>query len=247
MTSQTTTLLNSIWSGDTKPAAKDRASKLQALVGRLFPIRSIVLSVPEGPLSGRVFTDEVELLPSLPLGDLIAEEFGIDVPAGTIFICCSEAALSPQCSEKTRSEILGRICADIVLDTVLLGPYRIEAESDAYHHLAEAALRAAYCVHAKTGEIRPALFGIALSQRLDACLRGHGRRESADDSHVRHMRRLLASGISRPTILAEFGEGRDGYDMDSWTSAVAATLHALVPGLKPMQFGDGCEANRSSV
>lgn len=223
MKSQTYALLTSIWSGATKPAQSERALPLYRLITGLLPIHSIILQVPEGPLSGRVFTDDTELMPSLPLGDVIEEEFSTSVPAGTIVICCSDAALAPAYSKEKRSELLGRICADLIIDTVLLGYYPIESEMEAFRHLAVGVVATAMSIHADHDGIILSQFALALGRRLDMCLVGPCTDRDVDGPFVR---RLCDPALdpSSSTVLDGVLENKTCYNLSSWASEIAGTM-----------------------
>lgn len=244
MKSHTYALLTSIWSGDTRPAESERALPLYRLITGLLPIHSVILRVPEGPLSGRVFTDDTELMPSLPLGDVIEEEFSTSVAAGTLVICCSEAALAPACSMEKRSELLGCICAEVIIDTVLLGHYPIEFEMEAFQHLAVGVVATAMSVYADHDGIILSQFALALARRLDMCLIG----SCADrDANGPFVRRLCgpALDLSSSTVLDGVLENNNCFDLSSWASDVAGrmTVQLDLP-LSPV-VGGGKEASKS--
>lgn len=171
MYSQSKSLLTSIWSGETTLAGGNQTTQIRRLIGEIFPIHSIILRVPEGDLCGRVFRDDAEVLPSLPIGDVIAEEFATDVPHGTLIICCSDKLLSEDCSASVCSARLADICSEIILDSVLLGNYQIETETEVFHLLASDALSSAYSHKPTSFDFDASIFGSALASKLDACIR----------------------------------------------------------------------------
>ena len=245
MKSHTYALLTSIWSGDTRPAESERALPWYRLITGLLPIHSVILQVPEGPLSGRVFTDDTELMPSLPLGDVIEEEFSTSVAAGTIVICCSEAALAPAYSKEKRSKLLGCICADVIIDTVLLGYYPIEFEMEAFQQLAAGVVATAMSVHADHDGIILSQFALALARRLDMCLVGP---RTDRDGNGPFVRRLGGPALdpSSSTLLDGVLENNNFYDLSSWASNVAGkmTVQLDLP-LSPI-VGGGKEASKST-
>ncbi len=244
MKSQTYALLTSIWSGDTKPVETERVLPLRNFITELLPIRLMVLQVPEGPLSGRVFTDDTELMPSLPLGDVIEEEFSARVPAGTVVICVSEDAFSPAYSREKCSELLGRICADVIMDTVLLGNYPIESEMEAFQLLAEGVVATAMTVHADEDGIVLPQFAIALARRLDTCLLGQRANQATDGPFIQRLCRP-AFDLSAPNVLDALLESNDCYDLSGWASGVAGIMKVQFDlPLRPM-FEGGKEASKS--
>lgn len=224
MKSQTYALLTSIWSGDTKTVESERVWSLRNVIMGLLPIRLVVLQVPEGPLSGRVFADDTELMPSLPLGDVIEEEFSTRVPAGTVVICVSEAALSPAYSREKRSELLGCICADIIMDTVFLGNYPIEFEMEAFQHLAAGIVATAMTVHADGDGVVPSLFALALARRLDTYLLGRRADQATDGPFVQRLCRP-SFDLSAPNVLDALLESEDCYDLSGWAHGVAGMMN----------------------
>ncbi len=218
MFNQSRKLLNSIWSGDTIVARENNAPQIQGLIGEIFPMDSILLRVPDGPLCGRVFRDDAEVLPSLPIGDVIAEEFAVDVPHGTLIICCSDGLLSGDCGADHCSSWLAHICAEIILDTVLLGNYRIEAENEVFSILASDALSSALTSQVTSIGFDASLFGKALARKLDGCIRKYA-----------------------------IGYEQTFCDEDAWTSCVEQTLLALALKPETPLINDGKKASSNSL
>ncbi len=245
MNSQTYALLTSIWSGASKPVETGRALPLRNFITGLLPVHLVVLQVPDGPLSGRVFADDTELMPSLPLGDVIEEEFSASVPAGSIIICVSESALSPNCQKEKRSELLGQICASIIVDTIFLGNYPIEFEMEAFQHLAESVVATAMSVHADQNGIILSHFAIALAQRLDSCLLGRRSNQATDGPFVQHLCRPVQD-LSSPIVLDALRENNECYDLSTWASSVAGTMNVQIDLSLGPKFAEGKEASKST-
>ncbi|MDP5346988.1 MAG: hypothetical protein NWQ32_01170, partial [Paracoccaceae bacterium] len=79
-------LLELIWQGDIKLGIGPGARRLQRAMAALLPLRVVCLGATSGVDRSCLMTDDAELLPELPIGDVLAEELSIDVPAGSLVV-----------------------------------------------------------------------------------------------------------------------------------------------------------------
>ena len=147
-------LLQLIWQNAVMPAQSPVADRFARLIGAMVPT-NVVHLVAAAPMSGpAVYTDETEVMPGVSLGDVLAEELGLDVPYGTIVVVESQAAHAAgrgaDGCEGELSQRLGAVVGRILLDIVDRGIFPIDRESDAlylmgcaYHRMAGGAACAA--------------------------------------------------------------------------------------------------------
>jgi hypothetical protein len=79
-------VLSVLWSGKSKIVAGDETIVFSALLLELFPGKTILVGVEDGAIPERVLLDDTEVMPSLSLGDVVAEELNITVPYGTVIV-----------------------------------------------------------------------------------------------------------------------------------------------------------------
>ena len=244
MTTLTTRLLHAIWNGECTPAVSSDTAIIRDIFAEFFPFRVLFLEVPEGPLCGHVLTDETEVIPALPIGDVIAEEFDLIVPPGTSIVCCSKAQLSDACPTKERSALLGRICAEIVIDTVRNGTYRIEKETEVISHLADVLRTTASNIDAVTGELCLSFFDPALRRRIDDL---HGAAvTSASGARLPECR--PAQRIQRPlSAVGLLSALTEGCDLEDWMGGVATAMHARNPDSRPFAPDTGLHSDHRTI
>jgi len=138
-------LLESVWQGHLHLAEGAEAQRMTRLLRALLPGRLICLTARAGVERTCVMSDETELMPALPLGDVLAEELGLDVPYGTLVVVDADAAHWAG-DDEALSYHLGHVVGEALLCLVRRGAFALERETDAlyamacsYHRLAEAA------------------------------------------------------------------------------------------------------------
>lgn len=200
---RTEEVLRSIWQGDVRPgdgtAARGFARSFEDIVQtRVLPLR---IAGPETPV---VMAEDAELMPALPLGDVLAEELGLDVPYGTLVVLLPETGpCAPGGTGLSRA--LGMAVAEALLLAVVQGGLPVERQTDALYICAHAAARlAATAALHRRGVDRPA-FGLGLAAGLSGFW--HGGPLAPGDA---------AAIFARPDFL--------------WSSELAAHLHRLDPG-----------------
>lgn len=130
-------LLELIWQGDIQPASGPGAGRLQRGLSALLPLRTVYLSAASGVDRRCIKTDDVELLPELPLGDVLAEELSIDVPAGSFVVISDGALLDNLALEDELSYDLGVLVAEALLGVIRAGVFPCERETDALFAMAQ--------------------------------------------------------------------------------------------------------------
>jgi hypothetical protein len=129
-------LLELIWQGDIQPASGPCSSRLQRGLGALLPLRTVSLAAGSGVDRRCILTDETELLPDVPLGDVLAEELSIDVPAGALVVISDDVLLSNQVMDDELSYDLGVLVAEALLGVIRRGVFPYERETDALYAMA---------------------------------------------------------------------------------------------------------------
>ncbi len=101
-------ILEQIWSGSITALANPQESRIAGLLGELNPVAMVCLRSRRPMIRDYVLPEFFELVPGLPLGDVLAEELGLDVPYGALVVI--EAALegsaqSPDMQHVTEANI----------------------------------------------------------------------------------------------------------------------------------------------
>lgn len=135
--------LHQLWTGVAGLPRIDEANAFESVLDALFPVRRqvIALDCPSG--AGRVLLDDTEVMPMVSLGDVVAEEFDLTLPYGSLLVFVSRADLANAAPSERRAAALGRTCAQIVSETVYRGAFPFDRESHIAGELATEALRRA--------------------------------------------------------------------------------------------------------
>lgn len=136
-------LLELIWQGDIATLRGKKAQRMAGLLKALLPLRAVHLSAKAGIDRVCVMLDETELMPALPLGDVLVEELGVDVPYGTIVVITEDDQQTVQATDEDMSYNLGIIVGSALLDVISRGTFPLQRESSAlylmgcsYHNMA---------------------------------------------------------------------------------------------------------------
>lgn len=133
---QSSDLLEAIWRGDVARAgAGDTEARFAGLLDRLMPMRRIGLQRGDRP-GGQVLPEDTELMPALPLGDVIEEELLLAAPRGALVVILDGAVLRPGAGDAARSQMAGRLVGELLIDAVQRGVFPAEQETDALYLLA---------------------------------------------------------------------------------------------------------------
>lgn len=136
-------LLELIWQGTVKPSKGARATRLAGLLTELLPVNTVCLTAACDLAETRVLTDETELEPALPIGDVLAEEMGLDVPYGTLVVIENARGRATAWDMTALSRQLGEIVGETLLGVIRRGVFPFEDEATAlfvmggsYHRMA---------------------------------------------------------------------------------------------------------------
>lgn len=180
MTTKTDTLLHAIWTCAVSPVHPDAKHPLIALVETFLKVKAVVIEVPTGPLCGRVFQETTELMPDLPIADVLEHELDICVPAGAIIICLSADAQDTRGNLRAASRALGTFCAEVVVDTVQLAATPFADERKEMRERAQAIMSLARQLATAPGAVDVPSFKSALARGFGELLRGPANARSAD-------------------------------------------------------------------
>lgn len=129
-------LLELIWRGDVHPARKTSARRLQRAFNALVPLRCVALSASFGVDRSRVMREDIELLPEITLGDVIAQELPIDVPVGALVLLSDADLMAGRVPDCELSYDLGVLIVEVMLDVIRSGTFPLERETDALYMMA---------------------------------------------------------------------------------------------------------------
>ncbi|MDG4648659.1 hypothetical protein P6F26_09385 [Roseibacterium sp. SDUM158017] len=210
-------VLSVLWSGKGTAVSEDEAGVFGMLFRAFFPARSILVGVADGALGERVLLDDTEVMPSLSLGDVLAEELNIIVPYGTPIVFVPRAALHEGAPRELRGETLGRIYAQVIQEAVSTGSFPMQRELQIILCLCMSAVATAARLDARTGRISCASFERALASSIDRLL--CGRSSGRADLTIEALRDLYCAECPAelgPPIIAFFP-----MSFEHWLSAVS--------------------------
>ncbi|WP_163851513.1 hypothetical protein [Pseudooceanicola aestuarii] len=135
-------------------------TRFSAAFEALVPASATFLSCRGADLP-RVLTDDTELAPALPLGDVLAEELALDVPYDCLVV------LVPEGADDRFSRALGRAVGDCLLIAQDRGHLPMERETDALFMLAHSAARLACTARLRDLGVEARPFCLGLADSLD--------------------------------------------------------------------------------
>lgn len=211
-------VLGVLWSGKGKAVSDDEAAMFRTLLAGLFPGRTILIGVEGDAISERALLDDTEVMPSLSLGDVVAEELNVSVPYGTVIAFVPVTVFSVAASAGLRGQVIGRIYAQIILDSLHRGSFPMHRELSVLFGLCDAALSAVARLEAGSGQICGAAFEHALATTLCASMAGGGR-DSDRCVNVEELRVRYGASVEGE-VTACFG-GQIPLSFQSWLDALA--------------------------
>ena len=189
-------VLGVLWSGKGKAVSEDESALFRSLLSGFFPGRTILVGVEGNAISERVLLDDAEVMPAVSLGDVITEELGIAVPYGTVVAFVPMKAFALAATIEERGQVLGRVCAQIILESLNRGSFPMNREMSVLMGLAEAALAAIGRPHAGTRQICGGAFERALISTLGSAVSVR-ERDARGLENFEDLRRLHGSCVER--------------------------------------------------
>ncbi|MCU4654345.1 hypothetical protein N8I71_16005 [Roseibacterium sp. SDUM158016] len=220
-------ILGILWSGQAKVIAETEAALFRTLLAALFPGRAVLIGIDGDEVNERALLDDTEVMPALSLGDVVAEELGISVPYGAVIAFVPLAVFSPQATSAVRGVVVGRVYAQILIESLHRGGFPMDREMGLLLGLADSAVAAVAQLQAGCDQICRDSFERALSETLCSALSGDngsaGRAANIKDLHDRY------GVVSR----AEYGRApREGgpLSFEEWLLSVAPAMGSQTRG-----------------
>ncbi len=226
-----------IWQGDIAAASGAGASRFQRALGALLPLRIVSLAATAGVERRQIMAEATSLMPELSLGDVLAEELGIDVPFGALVLVSEATLLRREVLDDELSYDLGVLVAEALIGVTRSGCFPMERESDALYLMAR-------CYHALIGGggflhlgLVPTWFRIGLAAGLctywvgTRCARSDTsglflRPDFLDDPQLHDYLRAMDANFSAPESapmgLMLFNDGPCTYE--EWSAKVAVAV-----------------------
>ena len=238
-------LLRRIWQGDLTLADDREAAWIKTGFNQMIGARTVCVRMA-GLVAPRLYAEGTELEPGLSLGDVLAEEIGLDMPYDTFVLVLPDVTQTG--SPVTLSRDLGASVGEAILyasDLML----RIDRQTDAIYTLAHSAAHLAAARMLALHGVDPRAFCAGLGQSLGGFWRGSSRRKIQGrdlfqrpdflwQSELRSYLTALDPCFTSPNHIAIPGDllqlGDTGLDVDEWVHrldiAVRSVLgHAAMP------------------
>jgi hypothetical protein len=210
-------VLSVLWSGRASAVGDGEAVTFARLLRALSPVRAVLVATESGALEERVLLDDVEIMPSLTIGDIMAEELNLQVPYGTVIAFVPAAAMQDCAPPSIKGKSLGRLLGQIILEAVNRGSFPMEIEIGMMFRLAATAVSTAGHLETRKGQISSSTFERAVAETL---YRGLAGRESSDKNlTLAAVRDLYASGamsMTGPALISFFP-----MSFDNWIAAIS--------------------------
>ncbi|MBL3704403.1 hypothetical protein GI582_17025 [Sulfitobacter sp. BDSS02] len=158
--------LELIWQGAILPMERKQADRLMRVLKVLLPMHFVCLSAERGIDGLMILPDELELMPALPLGDVVVEELAVDVPYGSLLLVSEPDNAIRMSSPHAFSHDIGMAVGQTLLSVLRVGAFPLERENEALYIMA-----CAFDQMARTAELRNlGLVPEEFSKGLAACL-----------------------------------------------------------------------------
>jgi len=138
------TLLEGIWQGDLASTQSRVTKEIQHLLMLMLPLHTVCLSANSTVTCSRIIPEEIELLPALPLGDILAEELSTIIPPRSLIVVLKDHDCKAAGSNQDISFLLGLIIGDALLGIVGDGVFPLQYETEALQVMANS-----YCSQAE--------------------------------------------------------------------------------------------------
>ncbi len=161
-------ILELVWQGAVRPMSVTESSRLRRVFKAMLPMRIVCLAAAAGVSRISVLSDELEVMPALPLGDVIDEELGIDVPYGSLLVLCDEDSVTQPMAYEDLSFDMGTAVGKVLLTVLRRGIFPLERENEALYVMACAFDRMARTSEMQNLGLIPGEFSKALAGTLGA-------------------------------------------------------------------------------
>ncbi len=171
-------LLGSIWKGDVVADDGEGVQEFLAAFQSIIPVQTLPLVLSGGLDRPTVLTDDVELMPALPLGDILAEELDIDVPYGSLVVILparTQAQARAHAAKDLGFAVAETLC---VAQSQLRLP--VESETDSLYMMAHSAVHTGASLPVRKLGIDAPMFNLGMGQSLANHWRGDRSMHSVD-------------------------------------------------------------------
>ncbi|SHF49717.1 hypothetical protein SAMN05444339_10710 [Loktanella atrilutea] len=153
-------LTQSIWKGACCVDRADDCNQLKLLIKTLVPVETSVFQIQGWSGHPSVMADDIECIPGITLGDVLAEELDACVPYGSLVIIRNENAFSDI------SHAVGTIVGEMLLHVVCRGVFPLAEEDSVLHTLGMAYCKAVQADAITQLGLDPAAFRAGLTAVL---------------------------------------------------------------------------------
>jgi hypothetical protein len=234
-------VLEDIWMGRIRAARGAEATALSRQLRALVPVHHVVLTAEASVDRVAVVPDDSEMMPALPLGDVLVEELGVDVPYGALIVLRDAGSPGPV------SYDAGMVLGEILLTVLRSGTIPMVRETDALFAMAASYDQIVEASGFRHSGLDAREFRLGLAASLGAYWSG-ARRAGADTCGLfdrpdflrrpellTYLRALDASftltgAAEVPARLMLAQGGTRGFE--DWTGEIAATVAAEI-GVPP--------------
>ena len=122
--------MEDVWTGRIRAARGSDAISLSRQLRALVPVHHVLLTADGSVDRVAVLQDDAEMMPALPLGDVVVEELGVDVPYGALIVMRDAGTPGPV------SYDAGLVLGDILLMVLRSGTIPMARETDALFAMA---------------------------------------------------------------------------------------------------------------
>ena len=122
-------VLHQLWTGVAGLPRREETRAFDAALDVLCPVRRQLIELASPAGGGRVMLDDTEVMPMISLGDVVAEEFDLTLPYGTLLLFVPREEIVDDAPAERRAAAIGRACGQIVSETVYRGAFPIDREA----------------------------------------------------------------------------------------------------------------------
>jgi hypothetical protein len=153
-------LIDGIWKGACCADRADDRNQLKLLIQALVPVQTSIFQVQGWSADPSVKSDDIECIPGVNLGDVLAEELDAHVPYGSLIIIRNENAFT------NISHAAGTIVGEVLLHIIGRGMFPLVDEDSVLYALGQAYYKAAQSDGMAQLGLNPAAFRAGLSAVL---------------------------------------------------------------------------------
>lgn len=229
---QPAALLEEIWTGRIRPACASGVADLETLLEAMLPVRLISLTRAGGADRPLLMPDSTEMMPDLPLGDVLAEELDLIVAPGTLVLIADTRAAASMSEVSARA---GAAMGDLLHRLVARADLPLSQETEALVRLVRACQARAARLGTRVAGFDAAAFGDGLAVALglfwagDAAAPIRGADFLDRDEVLSYLRALdpAFSGKASPSV-PDLLAGPSGLSrrFEDWASPVLSALRA---------------------